>query len=79
MRKSIVLGLAFTLVLAASAHAGPILQGAKFNGTRVNGTVLQGAKFNGTGLNGPVLQGAKFNGTQQSPSGLGGQVVAIEF
>jgi uncharacterized protein YjbI with pentapeptide repeats len=79
MRKSMFLTAAFICVLAAPAHAGPVLQGVGLNGVTLQGPLLQGAKFNGIGLNGPVIQGAKFNGTQSSGSGLGGRVVAIEF
>ena len=65
-RASMTALAALAIMVSASAHAGPVLQGWSLNGQLLQGIklngpglVLQGAKLNGPGL---VLQGVQFNG-----------------
>ena len=85
-RTSMTALAALAIMVSASAHAGPVLQGWSLNGQLLQGVnlngpglVLQGVQFNGPGvvfqgvqLNGPgiVIQGCAFNGVQFNGPGI---------
>jgi hypothetical protein len=72
--KPLLLAAVLAITAAAPTHAGPVLQGYKWNGICWNGTVLQGFKWNGVRRNG----GHKNAGDHEDAS-IGGRVIAIEF
>lgn len=54
---------------------GPVLQGARFDGTVQRGPVLQGTGFDGAAQRGPVLQGVQRNGLVRQGMRMNGVVL----
>ena len=72
--KPLLLAAVLAIIAAAPTHAGPVLQGYKWNGIRWNGTVLQGFKWNGVRRN-----GGDMNVGDREDAGIGGRLIAVEF
>ena len=77
--KPLLLAAVLAVIAAAPTHAGPVLQGYKWNGIRWNGTVLQGFKWNGLRWNGARRTGGDMNVGDRDDAGINGRVIAIEF
>jgi hypothetical protein len=72
--KPLLLAAVLAVIAAAPTHAGPVLQGYKWNDIRLNGTVLQGYRWNGARRN-----GGDMNAADREDASIGGRVIAIEF